>query len=660
MGALLSDIENIPGFVDWFEGRRASRGEPSTFVELHGVGCTFSRAITEEERATILGFLHDHAEKHTRYYLQGILSAPFAEISGERIDAFRTAVRDIELAAGCRDSHSLLCMECKVILTFGARRDAAEKKREEHVRRIFWMEIEDCDGQSRLIGDLVSSNWYEETAVEIQRDLEGARKEIGDVELDAPPIFRALLRWGFDARAVALDMRARLEALGLATKFSQEVSSSAQGEVHRWRKRRLVKAGRIEELMRPGALSEAGFLGETERLQDVLKEDAKTLSSLGITAAEVADRLRPIVEEGIRRYWESMEDGKSYLIDTFRVKIKQWRGTQECPWICDVDHRWSSIDFEIENRRTGAILAGPGLIVHLIAEHGFFEGKGTRYRVDPRHAAEVLGLQVRGGPQPSPTSVKLSMIASPSDIEEIPGFIEWFVGKPSTPRGEPSTIVELHGMGCAFSRSLAVEERVAILDFLRQHSDEHHRHALCGVLSVPLDEISEVRVDDLRMAVRRIERTGGFDDSPQRMSFEVVLSFGARRDAAEKMRAELELGQLRARIMDGDGECRVNVYLPIPLRWYDGTAAEFLRLIEVARTAIGDVDPDAPPRFYAELTWKFQNRVAFMVARAVLDGLGLTTQVVEGVDDSARPEVVLWQRRRMAKAGRGTNGPRST
>ncbi len=55
-------------------------------------------------------------------------------------------------------------------------------------------------------------------------------------------------------------------------------------------------------------------------------------------------------------------------------------------------YRYSDIDFLLINRGTGDYLAGPGLIVHLIRDHRFFEGPASPYRVDPVTAARVLGL----------------------------------------------------------------------------------------------------------------------------------------------------------------------------------------------------------------------------------------------------------------------------
>ena len=47
----------------------------------------------------------------------------------------------------------------------------------------------------------------------------------------------------------------------------------------------------------------------------------------------------------------------------------------------------------ILNRETGESFTGPGLIVHLIREHHFFEGKESPYRVEPEKAVRVLELQ---------------------------------------------------------------------------------------------------------------------------------------------------------------------------------------------------------------------------------------------------------------------------
>jgi hypothetical protein len=167
--------------------------------------------------------------------------------------------------------------------------------------------------------------------------------------------------------------------------------------------------------MRPGRDSDAGFLGPKERLGNVLKEDAATLAELQLSRSALADRLRQLLdargsafearEPRPRPAEEEIEivagpDGELVRVaGRFDVTFVHYWGWQDCPWrglgpwgCRNGVQYYATVDWEIANLRTGRCLSGPGLIVHLIAAHGFFEGKESPYRVDPRALAEVLEL----------------------------------------------------------------------------------------------------------------------------------------------------------------------------------------------------------------------------------------------------------------------------
>ncbi|MDC0749283.1 hypothetical protein [Polyangium mundeleinium] len=373
------------------------RGDPAEVVEVHGLGCTFSRSLTEEERAEVLGFLRRYVDVHTTHRLIGTLSLPLAELSAERIDEFRTFACEIGRAGGHDGRWPGL--ESKVVFHFGARREVAEQKLAALGTGGVNGRIVDSDGECLLIVHLrMSLREALGTTAEVARDIDFACKEIGDVELDAPPRFLAEVSVHFDERAAAEAMRPRFGALGLDTKVAEEIHKIMRSKVDFWQWRWLARSGRVEELMRPRVLSTAGFLGATERLDEVLKEDASTLSSLGLTPADIAGRIREVVGEALRRSRESAWETNEHDIGKFRVRMLQYAGYQDCPWFCAPDHEWAALDFVIENRHSGAKLKGPGLIAHLIAEHGFFEGKESPYRVDPRQAAEVLELPMAEPP----------------------------------------------------------------------------------------------------------------------------------------------------------------------------------------------------------------------------------------------------------------------
>lgn len=171
--------------------------------------------------------------------------------------------------------------------------------------------------------------------------------------------------------------------------------------------------------MRPGAYSEGGFLGQTELLETVIAKDVQTLRKLGVSRRQVADGLESVLQcaldqrrdllhsnaseyrqrEGERRipdlyHLQSVphfttdnlpSTDVGYLVgDKLQVFIQEYREIQDCPWGCDYES-WSSCDFLILNRKSGRYVTGPGLIVHLIRKHHFFEGLESPYK-----AAEIV------------------------------------------------------------------------------------------------------------------------------------------------------------------------------------------------------------------------------------------------------------------------------
>jgi hypothetical protein len=148
--------------------------------------------------------------------------------------------------------------------------------------------------------------------------------------------------------------------------------------------------------MRPGELSQAGFLGVHERLEDVLARDARTLEESNLSPDELADALERLLDAA------ETARGRSARVDgRFDVQVEVFTGFQICPWApsphsgqCTAGGgvRHASVAWRVRNRGTGEELRGPGLIVHLIRAHRFFEGLESPHRVDPLALARVLEL----------------------------------------------------------------------------------------------------------------------------------------------------------------------------------------------------------------------------------------------------------------------------
>jgi len=152
----------------------------------------------------------------------------------------------------------------------------------------------------------------------------------------------------------------------------------------------------LERQMRPGALSEAGFLGLNERLNDVISVDLRTLQRLGLTFQQFADRLETLSQKahglmhGHRgdNYWKIVEKG--LLVEKkYRISWNTYMGYQKCPFGCAEN---ADTDYTIVNVETGESVFFSGLHIHLIREHQFFEGH-TKYRLDPETCARVLDIK---------------------------------------------------------------------------------------------------------------------------------------------------------------------------------------------------------------------------------------------------------------------------
>ena len=141
---------------------------------------------------------------------------------------------------------------------------------------------------------------------------------------------------------------------------------------------------KVYDNMKPGAISLHGFLGSDSRdIETIIDHDAAELDSLGMSCEEIADGLEKLREkalEGLGDY-VSLENGYSVRADSIRGKLP-----------CPFGHKGLY-------RKTVVSLRGPGiekellftdLGIHLVREHGFFQGKGSPFRLDPAGITGIL------------------------------------------------------------------------------------------------------------------------------------------------------------------------------------------------------------------------------------------------------------------------------
>lgn len=142
---------------------------------------------------------------------------------------------------------------------------------------------------------------------------------------------------------------------------------------------------RLEETLHSTKLVAGGFMGNDPRHpHEVIEHDTAELEKRGMTPAQLAFRMRELTEQAKPRLgnWVEAEAGK------LRVKTEDYKGGLICPWPHPgiFEKRVTTA----ERTDTGQQLAWTDLNIHMIESHGFFEGKGAFFRIEPNQAVQIL------------------------------------------------------------------------------------------------------------------------------------------------------------------------------------------------------------------------------------------------------------------------------
>ena len=135
---------------------------------------------------------------------------------------------------------------------------------------------------------------------------------------------------------------------------------------------------------RVGEGAQDGFLGHDIRsVSEIIRADDETVCRLGLTHRQLGDRMSAVLaaaRQGLGDFVE-IEPGLEARTDDVRGHIP-------CPFGDSVVELKTTVTV----RRLGEELTFSALNIHLIVAHGFYEGHGALFRLDPDRLARVLGL----------------------------------------------------------------------------------------------------------------------------------------------------------------------------------------------------------------------------------------------------------------------------
>jgi hypothetical protein len=143
----------------------------------------------------------------------------------------------------------------------------------------------------------------------------------------------------------------------------------------------------IQRQMAPGVITLDGFLGtDTRKLIDILNADDAIVRRAEVTHEEIAQRMQYFRDAGLDGLGEFMTIDEEY-----DVRVDSVRGKLPSPF--GGPGMYEKVNTTVVNKRLGREVVYTDLHIHFVRDHGFYEGKGSPYRLEPEELIAVLGVK---------------------------------------------------------------------------------------------------------------------------------------------------------------------------------------------------------------------------------------------------------------------------
>ena len=148
-----------------------------------------------------------------------------------------------------------------------------------------------------------------------------------------------------------------------------------------------VQMNQIQERMQPGIITRDGFLGTDRRkLIDILLEDDEAVKRMDLTHRQIADRMIELRDAGMRGLGEFVDVEPHYEIRVISV-----RGKLPCPF--GDPGIFPKTNTVVRNTKLDREITFTDMHIHMVGSHGFYEGKGSPFRLEPKELAAVLDIE---------------------------------------------------------------------------------------------------------------------------------------------------------------------------------------------------------------------------------------------------------------------------
>lgn len=143
----------------------------------------------------------------------------------------------------------------------------------------------------------------------------------------------------------------------------------------------------IQREMAPRVITLDGFLGtDTRKLIDIINADDAVVRRAEVTHEQIAERMQYFRDAGLDGLGEFMT-----IDQNFDVRVDSVRGKLPSPF--GGPGMYQKVNTTVVNKPLGREVVYTDLHIHFVRDHGFYEGKGSPYRLEPEELIAVLEVK---------------------------------------------------------------------------------------------------------------------------------------------------------------------------------------------------------------------------------------------------------------------------
>ena len=141
---------------------------------------------------------------------------------------------------------------------------------------------------------------------------------------------------------------------------------------------------KLRERLKPSIFSGGGFLGDdTRELEEIINEDLNKLEEHSVEKTELVELLKKAYNNVKQGYQQKVK-----LTENLEGEFFEAKGHIPSPF--RGDGVFEKGEARIQHQESGKTIIITALSINLIEKHDFFQGQGSRYRIEPVETYNML------------------------------------------------------------------------------------------------------------------------------------------------------------------------------------------------------------------------------------------------------------------------------